>query len=358
YLKDFVHGRSVDEESEQQDIDDDLFGKRFENDLLWLAREDVMKPSPSGGIACQKENGESYDFYFNTGKSSWNHPYDDIYKTRVIQAREKKTLSSIVFDTLSKVQEQEERKLLNKMKVDLTLIENNIRENHLHENKSLENCQPNELNNIDETIEREKQELQKKLNYLNLEQQNNTNIQIRLLQMKHEFDEKLRNVENRYKNETENLAGCYEQIIVKNDTLEKRLTEENDLLWLAREDVMKPSPSCGIACQKENEESYHFYFNMGKSSWDHPYDDIYKTRVIQAREKKTLSSIVFDTLSKEKNSEDTHERIKLTSLAAQTAEHPLNTNKSSINGTTSTIRLEQSVNDEKLQLIEDNLYLY
>ncbi|CAF5149308.1 unnamed protein product, partial [Rotaria sp. Silwood1] len=55
-----------------------------------------------------------------------------------------------------------------------------------------------------------------------------------------------------------------------------------------------------------------------------------------------------------KNSEDTHERIKLTSLAAQTAEHPLNTNKSSTNGTTSTIRLEQSVNDEKLQLIEDN----
>ncbi|CAF5036057.1 unnamed protein product [Rotaria sp. Silwood1] len=79
-----------------------------ENDLLWLAREDVMKPSPSGGIACQKENGESYDFYFYLGKSSWDHPYDDIYKTRVIQAREKKTLSSIVFDTLSKGPDRKE----------------------------------------------------------------------------------------------------------------------------------------------------------------------------------------------------------------------------------------------------------
>ncbi|CAF5084622.1 unnamed protein product, partial [Rotaria sp. Silwood1] len=126
---------------------------------------------------------------------------------------------------LGLVQEQEERKLRNKMKVDLTLIENNIRENHLHENKSLENCQPNELNNIDETIEREKQELQKKLNYLNLEQQNNTNIQIRLLQMKHEFDEKLRNVKNRYKNEIEDLTRYYEQITVKNDTLEKHSTQ-------------------------------------------------------------------------------------------------------------------------------------
>ncbi|CAF4928923.1 unnamed protein product [Rotaria sp. Silwood1] len=111
------------------------------------------------------------------------------------------------------------------MKVDLTLIENNIRENLLHENKSLENRQQNELNNIEETIEREKQELQKKLNYLNLEQQNNTNIQIRLLQMKHEFDEKLRNVKNRYKNEIEDLTRYYEQITVKNDTLEKRSTQ-------------------------------------------------------------------------------------------------------------------------------------
>ncbi|CAF3844605.1 unnamed protein product [Rotaria sp. Silwood1] len=111
------------------------------------------------------------------------------------------------------------------MKVDLTLIENNIRENLLHENKSLENRQQNELNNIEETIEREKQELQKKLNYLNLEQQNNTNIQIRLLQMKHEFDEKLRNVKNRYKNEIEDLTRYYEQITVKNDTLEKHSTQ-------------------------------------------------------------------------------------------------------------------------------------
>ncbi|CAF5113069.1 unnamed protein product, partial [Rotaria sp. Silwood1] len=186
YLKGFVHGRSVDEEGKQQDIDDDLFDKKEridenaestdeeihpekEKDLLWLTREGLRKPLSLGWKACQEENGELYYFYFNTRKSSWDHPYDDIYKTHVIQAREKKTLSSIVFDTLSKgidreeneptavitpyfpmsftintVQEQEERKLLNKMKVDLTLIENNIRENLLHENKSLENRQQNE----------------------------------------------------------------------------------------------------------------------------------------------------------------------------------------------------------------------
>ncbi|CAF4928552.1 unnamed protein product, partial [Rotaria sp. Silwood1] len=268
YLKDFLHGRSVDEEGEQQDTDDDLFDKKEhinenaestdeeihpekEKDLLWLTREGLMKPLSLGWKACQEENEEFYYYYFNTEKSSWDRPYDDIYKTHVIQARgsngtDRKenestavitpyppmsftintgTTSTIRLEHL--VQEQEERKLRNKMKVDLTLIENNIRENLLHENKSLENRQQNELNNIEETIEREKQELQKKLNYLNLEQQNNTNIQIRLLQMKHEFDEKLHNVKNLYKNEIEDLTRCYKQITVKNDTLEKRLTQSS-----------------------------------------------------------------------------------------------------------------------------------
>ncbi|CAF5026373.1 unnamed protein product [Rotaria sp. Silwood1] len=45
--------------------------------------------------------------------------------------------------------------------------------------------------------------------------------------MKHEFDEKLHNVGNRYKNEIEDLTRCYEQITVKNDTLEKCLTESS-----------------------------------------------------------------------------------------------------------------------------------
>ncbi|CAF5028977.1 unnamed protein product [Rotaria sp. Silwood1] len=102
--KGFVHGRSVDEEGEQQDIDDDLFDKKEridenaestdeeihpekEKDLLWLTREGLRKPLSLGWKACQEENGELYYFYFNTRKSSWDHPYDDIYKTHVIQAR-------------------------------------------------------------------------------------------------------------------------------------------------------------------------------------------------------------------------------------------------------------------------------
>jgi hypothetical protein len=75
-----------------------------------------------------------------------------------------------------------------------SLIETSLRENLTREKKTLENRQQNELNTMKQTIEKQKQELQKKLrddmlSDINLGQQNNTNIQIRLLQIKHESDE-------------------------------------------------------------------------------------------------------------------------------------------------------------------------
>jgi len=45
------------------------------------------------------------------------------------------------------------------------LIENNLRENFSQETKVLETRQKNELNTIKQAIEKEKQELQKKLRY-------------------------------------------------------------------------------------------------------------------------------------------------------------------------------------------------
>ncbi|CAF3777599.1 unnamed protein product [Adineta steineri] len=378
-----------------------------ESDLLWLAKEGLMKPLPSGWKACQEENGELYYFNFDTGKSSWDHPYDEIYKTRVIQAREKKSLATIIIDTHSKgkntlsiselsseknlynvqmsgkneagdnhcdsqgmnsgsdmeldnsendnghssngfqkdvdfgidpqlsarihedeneplavvatshpmssadpiednervkfanlaaqaaerrlsankltndepilitpredieltklrkrleqsandeklqllednriyieklktelqlTKEQEERTLRDKMKSDLTLIEKNLQENLSREKKLLMTRQQNELNTMKQNIEKEKQELQKKLRAdmlsdLNLEQQDNVNMQIRLLQIKHEFEEKLRNAENRYKSEIEDLTRRFEKIKIDKDTLDKRLKEKND----------------------------------------------------------------------------------------------------------------------------------
>jgi hypothetical protein len=75
-----------------------------------------------------------------------------------------------------------------------SLIETSLRENLTREKKTLENRQQNELNTMKQTIEKQKQELQKKLrddmlSDINLGQQNNTNTQIRLLQIKHESDE-------------------------------------------------------------------------------------------------------------------------------------------------------------------------
>ncbi|CAF1195584.1 unnamed protein product [Rotaria sordida] len=67
---------------------------RKELHLLWLAREGIMKPLPPGWKSCQEENGELYYFNFDTGKSSWDHPCDEIYKARVIEERRKQPSSS------------------------------------------------------------------------------------------------------------------------------------------------------------------------------------------------------------------------------------------------------------------------
>ncbi|UJR13443.1 hypothetical protein I4U23_000457 [Adineta vaga] len=372
-----------------------------ESELLWLAKEGLMKPLPSGWKACQEENGELYYFNFDTGKSSWDHPYDDIYKARVIQAREKKSLATIMIDSHSKgkntlsiselsseknlsngkneasdhhddspdihhsesdielnnsgsdiehnsndfqkdvdfgidrqlsaridheqnepfglpttstvntsenninrvrianlaaqaaerrlsvnkliteenilitpredfevtklrqrleqsaneeklqllednrvsmekfksdlqiKKEQDERTFREQIKSELKLTEENLRENLEKEKKLLMNRQQNELKLVKQTIEKEKQELQTKLRAdmladLNLQQQDNVNIQIRLLQIKHEYEEKLRNAENRYKNEIEDLTRRYEKMKIDKDTFEKRLKEKNE----------------------------------------------------------------------------------------------------------------------------------
>ena len=46
-----------------------------------------MKPLPPGWKPCQEENGELYYFNFDTGKSSWDHPCDEISKARVVDER-------------------------------------------------------------------------------------------------------------------------------------------------------------------------------------------------------------------------------------------------------------------------------
>ncbi|CAF0778356.1 unnamed protein product [Adineta steineri] len=70
-----------------------------EPNLLWLAKEGILKPLPPGWKPCQEENGELYYFNFDTGKSSWDHPCDEIYKAHVVEERRKQSSSSNLLDT-------------------------------------------------------------------------------------------------------------------------------------------------------------------------------------------------------------------------------------------------------------------
>ncbi|CAF2999068.1 unnamed protein product [Rotaria socialis] len=70
-----------------------------ERHLLWLAKEGIMKPLPPGWKPCQEEKGELYYFNFDTGKASWDHPCDEIYKTRVTEERRKLSGSNTLLNT-------------------------------------------------------------------------------------------------------------------------------------------------------------------------------------------------------------------------------------------------------------------
>ncbi|XP_055082126.1 centrosomal protein of 164 kDa-like [Periophthalmus magnuspinnatus] len=60
-----------------------------EPELMWLAREGVIAPLPSGWKPCQDVTGDIYYFNFSTGQSSWEHPGDENYRNLVIQERER-----------------------------------------------------------------------------------------------------------------------------------------------------------------------------------------------------------------------------------------------------------------------------
>ncbi|CAF5190494.1 unnamed protein product, partial [Rotaria magnacalcarata] len=150
----------------------------------------------------------------------------------------------IYIEKLSKelklAKEKEEQILRDKMKADLALIEKYTHENIAREKDRLENQKQQELNNIKQNIEREKEDYQKKLResmqsdlnvYKNsLDQHSNANTQIRSLQdklnrEKSEFEERLRLIENRHKNEIDDLNRRYEQIKADREKLEQHLKE-------------------------------------------------------------------------------------------------------------------------------------
>ncbi|CAF3553130.1 unnamed protein product [Rotaria sordida] len=145
---------------------------------------------------------------------------------------------------LNLAKQKEEQTLRDKMKADLASIESNIRENIARERKLLESRKQEELNHIKQSIDREKEELQKKLResmqsdlnvYKNaLDQQNNSSTQIHSLQDKlnrdkNDFEERLRLVENRHKNEIDDINRRYEQVKADRDKLEKHLKEKDNL---------------------------------------------------------------------------------------------------------------------------------
>ena len=48
----------------------------FDKGLMWIAKEGLKAPLPSGWKPCKTEEGELFYFNFSNGDSLWDHPCD------------------------------------------------------------------------------------------------------------------------------------------------------------------------------------------------------------------------------------------------------------------------------------------
>jgi centrosomal protein CEP164 len=65
------------------------------------------------------------------------------------------------------------------------------------------------------------------------------------------------------------------------------LTDDADLLWIAREGLKAPLPKDWKPCQTPEGEIYYFNFGTGDSTWEHPCDEYYKKMFADEKRKKT-----------------------------------------------------------------------
>ena len=61
-----------------------------DSEFLYIAKEGLMAPVPPPWKACQSKDGEIYYYNYDTQQSSWDHPSDDVFRSKFIDAKEKK----------------------------------------------------------------------------------------------------------------------------------------------------------------------------------------------------------------------------------------------------------------------------
>ena len=107
------------------------------------------------------------------------------------------------------------------------------------------------------------------------------------------------------------------------------LEKEQDLLWIAREDVVAPVPAPWKACTENGDDVFYFNFETGESIWDHPADERYRQLLEEKRKENVAASIV--RTSKSASSASGAE----TKASADSATSPIDTTKGSSSKDTS-----------------------
>jgi len=68
----------------------------YDADFLWIAEKALMAPLPEGWTEHRDENNNIYYYDQRNGISSWEHPFDSLYRSLFLKLKEKRTLLSRV----------------------------------------------------------------------------------------------------------------------------------------------------------------------------------------------------------------------------------------------------------------------
>lgn len=63
---------------------------REDQDLIYIAREGLKAPLPENWKPCKTRDGDIYYFNFASSESQWEHPCDEYYKKKYMDAKRKK----------------------------------------------------------------------------------------------------------------------------------------------------------------------------------------------------------------------------------------------------------------------------
>eukprot|EP00759_Apiculatamorpha_spiralis_P027092 PhF_6_TR30112/c0_g2_i6/m.43966 len=255
-----------------------------EPELLYIAREGLLAPLPEEWKAVQTDQKEIYYFNFSNGESLWDHPLDEMFKQKVVNAR----------TWLQKEAKKRELETSSAKQSEITTTSSSP--------------SPSAPIFVDA-----KDSAQRKGKVAPLEKPAKSSSWLPAAGATFESEDGTKSV-------------VLEDIVSGAPVTKEEVKEyaiwlgidyenEKDLLWIAEEGLNAPLPQDWKPCKTDTNEIYYFNFRTGESIWDHPLDDHYKQKLLNERAKKqktgiTTADVAATPVAVDVSDDDTKQRKK------------------------------------------------